>query len=139
MENHIDEVKRRTMWIIWGSMLSGVVIYAVAGGFLAKQGGIDTMNAETLDMLLLVLSMISVSMTGAVLLAGGLLAKLPYTSYQIVRWALAESIAVYGLVLHIMGSGIATLIGFVAWSVVLMILLAPTRSAEDKYLELHTN
>jgi hypothetical protein len=46
--------------------------------------------------------------------------------FFVVRFALAESVAVYGLVLFLLGRSWAVLLAFVAWALALMVLIRPS-------------
>ncbi len=139
METPTDHAMRTRMWVVWGTLTLSVFLYLAAGFVLRTFGDFPAGDENFVQTLLMALTAISMGMTGVILLAGRLFGRLPYTSYLIIRWALSESIAIYGLVLYIMGADLAYLLGFGVWSVVLMLLTMPTRSNEDKYLEHHSS
>ena len=139
METPIDHAMRTRMWVVWGTLTLSVFLYLAAGCALRTFGDFPAGNEDFVQTLSMALTAISMGMTGVVLLAGRIFGRLPYTSYLIIRWALSESIAIYGLVLYIMGADLPYMLGFGGWSIVLMILTMPTRSNEDKYFEHHSS
>jgi hypothetical protein len=54
-----------------------------------------------------------------------ILTTIPSTSLQILRWALAESVAVCGLVLRMLGGSTNWFLMFIAGSALLMLTLRP--------------
>jgi hypothetical protein len=124
------EIQQRVMWILWASLLLSLVIYvvvALVAGPTARPA--DGMSHD-LAFLKWIFLAIAFGETGAILmLSRTLVGKLPLLNFFVVRWALAESIGVFGLVLYFVGEALTFLLVFIGWGAALLLLLAPTHSA----------
>ena len=87
-----------------------------------------------LPVLRVALVMVGLSVTGVILMAPRLFAAtLPFMTFNILRCALAESVAIFGLVLAMLGENPSVFSLFFVWSVGLFLLLAPTNSARLRF------
>ena len=73
--------------------------------------------------------------TGVVLGSGRIFGKLRYIAFCIIRWALSEAIALFGLVLAIMIGDTDPLIAGIVWSLLLNVWSAPTRRDHDRFVQ----
>jgi hypothetical protein len=67
--------------------------------------------------------------TALIFVWGRLFASADYQTYSVIRWALAEAVAVYGLVLCFLGAPETTSGAFFGWALLSLFRLRP--SAED--------
>ncbi|MCB9479939.1 MAG: hypothetical protein H6684_13630 [Deltaproteobacteria bacterium] len=137
-----------TPWIMWYSLLMAVVIYAVVAFVVAPNN--QNAGSETPQILTLVLGAVSVSIAAMALFVIPRLApamrenarksrgedgvKGAFLTYCILRWALVESIAIFGLVIAILSGEPINGMPFIAGSFVLMVLLMPSAGARDRFV-----
>lgn len=113
-ERHLD--------LIWAAMMGAVVVYA-ALAFTVVDSFVVTLDRELEGWILVFLAMTSGLHALVMLLLRQLVAALSrgnYLTYCVVRWALAEGIGVYGLVLALLGVGIGVTSIFFAVSLLLL-------------------
>jgi hypothetical protein len=123
----------RTRWTIWGALFATIPIYAVVGIIQRNAAGAAPPQ-ETVKIMIPALGALAVFQTILVLfVARKIFASLPFLTFCILRWALSESVAVFGLVLMILGAVPAFAFAFFVWSMMLMILTAPTSSLEESF------
>ncbi len=128
MENN----EQRTAWLIYGAILSALVIYGALGFFLPR---LISSGSNTL-LPILTPVFLAVAMMETILLlawAPRLAGKMSYMSYCIIRWAMAEAIGICGLVLSFFGVGQGLFLAFLGWALVLMLLCAPTEADREKF------
>jgi len=127
------EKAARVRWTIWGALLFSVFLYGGVGFFAAGVGTAEP-DPNFLNVLFIALCFVSVFTSTAVLfLLGRFMSNTcDFITYCIVRWAMSESIAIFGLVLALMGAQARPLI-FYVWSAMLMILTAPSTNNEKKF------
>lgn len=118
-------------WIIWGALTFSVVIYAVVGTIVAGNPN----PAPELQLMLPIFTVLSLSITGMVLFGSRLIANATkvYFTYAILRWALSESVAIFGLVMKFLGADALVLYVFVGWSLLLYLVLAPRQSEIERF------
>jgi hypothetical protein len=133
-ERVVMEPPKNTAFIIWGALVVSVLVYFGVGFFLHQSGEVGQAN-ETLPTLRLVLALVACGETVIVVLFPKIMAgKIPtFFTMSIIRWALSESIAIFGLVLVLMGDQVAVSAGFVVWSLVLILATAPTDRARARW------
>ena len=120
--------------MLWIALFASVLIYAALGvyGPLKREPG----DPELLRTMTQVIGVIALANVGAVFGLRGVLAKtLPYQAYCLVRWALCESVAVFGLVLFFMGATIEVLGAFCAVAMFAMVLARPSAGDKEAYDE----
>jgi F0F1-type ATP synthase membrane subunit c/vacuolar-type H+-ATPase subunit K len=113
MDKHPEE---RPLSIIWAAFLSSVVLYGVVGWILG-QGDRAPINLEILNWVQIFLGLSSLPILLTVFLLRQLMAAVTrgsYRNYCIVRWALLETIAVFGLVQFLLGGHFEVLLIFLA-------------------------
>ncbi len=142
------------LWIIWGALISALVIYLFMGHVLRPALGPQVSEGFPMDSLRMILmavsalelfiiyyirrSLLSPGPSGTITDRKGpkpvinrqlFLGK--YTSVVIISNAIAESIGIYGLVLFLLGDTPQTLYLFIAVSAMAMVAFRPKRSEFD--------
>lgn len=126
--------KNPITWILWGALFFSIAVYAGVGTFISTQDGIAPADPEITSLLIPIFAMISLMETVLVLFFVGKLFRIKdYQTYCILRWALSESIAIYGLVLMFLGAMYMAALAFMIWAAVLYILTMPTRASKEKF------
>ena len=118
----------RTQLILWVALLGSVAMYAAVGLFvLGDRGG-----AGPAPVLVYALAGVAVMQTGLAFLLPGLIPGMAPQQRNILRWALAESVGILGLVLRGLGASTGIFLGFLGWSALLLIVLQPRGGVEEK-------
>jgi F0F1-type ATP synthase membrane subunit c/vacuolar-type H+-ATPase subunit K len=125
----------RIATIVWLALLGSVIVYTLVGLYAAPAPAVT----PDLGMMRWVMIAAGIGSTGGIFVMRQVLGARERTlaswfTTSIVSWALAESVAIYGLVLRFMGDEPKMLYGFVAWSAVLMLRFRPTRAELDTWL-----
>ena len=125
------------IWILWLAILAATGIYLLVG-LIVSQTQTPTMDEQTRTFLTLALAVVAVTISFVILvIVPRVFPKtMPYFTYSVLRYALCESIAIFGLVLMIMGATLAVAGVFIGWTAVLLFFNRPTKSDEQKYLRL---
>jgi len=127
--------KSGILWILWLSMVGSIFIYAIVG-FMVRENTPAPEDTSMVGVLTLAFSLVSIGTSALALLFGRLTGgKMDYQPFCIIRWALAESIAIYGLVLFILGASWAVFIPFLVWAIIMQLLLAPTHNSQQRYMD----
>ena len=108
--------EERSLSILWAAFLLTVVLYGVVGWILG-QGDRTPINLEILNWVQIFLGLASLPILLTVFLLRQLMAAVTrgsYRNYCIVRWALLETIAVFGLVQFLLGGHFEVLMIFLA-------------------------
>ncbi|MCZ7586833.1 MAG: hypothetical protein M5R36_27765 [Deltaproteobacteria bacterium] len=119
--------------LIWLAIFASVVIYAVVGLVVPGMNGAEAGDG-TLRVLMPVFAVMAAGVTVLVMFVmPNILARSGnYRTLCLVRWAMAESIAVFGLVLLFLGAPAAVGLGFCAWAMALLLLIRPTPAGEQE-------
>jgi hypothetical protein len=137
-----NKQSKQTVWIIWLAMLSSIALYAAIGIYLSQSGELPkSLDAQTLNLLMYVFGIVAIGTIFVIfLIIPRLINPKPHLSHHqpssslrpaselvfcVVRWALAESIAIYGLILLILGGSLAVFGLFAFVSCALLLYLAP--------------
>ena len=133
LEIRTSEARRARLWIIWANMLVSVAVYAGIGYFVATTDG----SPAVLRTLVPAFGLVAVTEVFAIAVLRPLLAaRMERTAFAIVRWAVAESIAILGLVLRLLGAPFSTAAIFMAAGALLLAVWRPTeadaRDAQDR-------
>lgn len=110
--------------IIWFALLASVGIYAVVGLVVAPLAA-PALAPEQLNLFLMVFALLAMTQSGVAMMVPRILPRLPFFTQHILRWALAESIAVFGLVLRFLGGSTLYFLSFLGWSALLLLTLRP--------------
>ena len=117
-----------TLIILFGTFMMSVLVY-VGVSFVVVVN--PTMEQDQKDMMLIIFLMLSAtSCAGSFLLPR--LTKQSLLSGKIFSWALAESIAVYGLVYFLTSGSHIVMFAFSAWAIATMICHHPFTSHSEK-------
>lgn len=123
--------------IVWGAMMASVGIVG-AVGFMAPElaAGVATEQVP-LWTFVSVFGAVSTLILFVVALGGRWLAtKFPhYTTYCIIRWALCESIAIYGLVLVFFGLDPLYMLAFSVTAWTALLLCAPNDVDHEQWAQ----
>lgn len=121
------------LWLIWGAMTSTPLIYGLVG-YLLWQQGFTPVSPEVRPVMTAVFTVLGLIQTvGLFTWLPRLAAKLNYQNYSIMRWAFAEAIAAYGLILFFMGATAPTFGLFLGWAFLLELFLRPTQDDLDRF------
>lgn len=135
---------RFTLWIIWGTLLASLGIYAALPLLVTPAGEGMGEGARILTLCLVAVAVATAAATFilkrvlvvAPVARGEMDAKTPRGAQRIqlgyvVCWALAESIGVYGLVLYFLTHSVTTMLPFIVGSALLLVAHAP-RAADSE-------
>ncbi len=115
----------RSAYIIWGAIFASIFVYAGIAMALRLMGFAEAQGAP-IEMLTAVLGATALSIGAfTTVIVPRMLGHLPLVSYSILRAALAESVAVFGLVLMILGAPIPVGIVFFVASAILLVIVRP--------------
>ncbi len=123
-------------WLLWGTLLSSLVVYLVVAAMMTGE------PAEPLDPIFVsVLGGVALAVGAASLGVGRLIPRwlirrgtlhperalsiVAFSTLGLIGWSLAQSVAIYGLVLFFMSNRLLVLAPFFVASAVLMMLTSP--------------
>jgi F0F1-type ATP synthase membrane subunit c/vacuolar-type H+-ATPase subunit K len=125
-----------TLNLLWKILVGSVCVYGALGYVFAEEGRPGAAN-ENVSFLVTVFAGISAAMMVAVFSRGQLLTqRLNYFTYCIVRWAMAEAIGVFGLVLAFLGATKLVVLSFCGWSLLSLFRLRPTTDDFNRFRRL---
>lgn len=131
--------ERQTTWILWIAFVTAVALYGGVGAWLVHSGSVGG-SAEGLprtEILVLGLAVVALGATGFVAMGGGLFARTSdFRTWSIVRWAVSETIALFGLVLAVLGAGLLPLAVGMLWAWGLLLLTLPTQREQQRFQRL---
>ena len=113
--------------IIWGALFVSLFMYLGVALIAAPE---PASEPELTDTLAIALSAIAIGITGVVVMASGVFKNINFHSYTIIRAALSESIAVFGVVLFFLSGEVVYLGAFLAWSMGLFLFIFPSEKAK---------
>ena len=124
------------LWAIWGSMLASLAVYAIVG-LVAAPRVQSSPGVDAQGMVVPVLGFLAAAQIVAVfVLRAALARRLTYTAWCVVRWAVAESAGVYGLVAALLGAEVAVTAAFIVGAAVVLVLWRPGPGAEEGHRQL---
>ncbi|MBM4255679.1 MAG: hypothetical protein FJ147_07255 [Deltaproteobacteria bacterium] len=132
MEEAPAQMKLQPLKVLWMAFVGTVAIYIVIAYLL----GWEREPASDLSFMLPIASVAAAVVTSFAFLGGKLFAQMEYQSYCIVRWAMAESVGILGLLLVVLGSAKNTALAFFVWSLLSFLRLRPTPEDYLQYLRL---
>ncbi len=134
-EQELTPERRRKLWIIWAAITFSTFIY---GGiaYFPQIGIVKTdPDPDFIQTLTLAFGAISTAaIVGQSLLSTLLARALPFEVFCIMRWALSESVAIYGLVLFILSGSWPLFLAFLFPSLVMLLLLFPGETLYMNYM-----
>jgi F0F1-type ATP synthase membrane subunit c/vacuolar-type H+-ATPase subunit K len=121
--------------LLWGSFVFTHVMFVVMGVLLPDPAA--AIPAEELQLMIIVMSGIGVSVGVVALgLVPRVFARADYFTFLILRFALAESITIFGLVLAFQGADWRVPTIFAAFGLLLHLLAAPTDADKRRHAQL---
>ena len=129
MSSEIPQAHMQTLWIIFGALCMSQLIYGVVGVAV-----VEPPEEPNVDMVLpIVLSLLALS-TSVFSFFVGKIIKGNYQTSCIIKWALTESVAIYGFVLYFL-TGETTYLGcFILFSLALTAVHAPKKRELEESL-----
>ena len=123
----------QTLWIVYGALCTSQLVYGVVGTVLEP-------SANPTTELQIPIALGFAGMTSSILsFVIGNFIQGNYFVTCILKWALSESVAVYGLVLCILTGNQIYLGGFILWSLTLMVVHAPSKKQFEESLNSKEN
>ncbi len=117
------------LWALWFAMFQALAVYLAAGYFIRINSGAPE-PPVSLGVLAALLTALSAGMTAVnFLVMPKLASKMQETAYYLTRWALAEAIGIYGLILFLMGASWVVFGAFIGAAMAVMIALKPDKPA----------
>lgn len=131
--NSVDSSRKKIVWIVWFALVNSLFVYLIVGYFV-RQSNQAMVNNDILPVLTPILAAISFVISVLIFLLSPKLAKKRnFFTYCIFRWAFAESICIYGLVLFILGATWYIFGSFFILSLFLFMILMPTQATLDRF------
>lgn len=137
MNTNEQDLKRlgRTLWILWGAFLSAPIVYLVAGFLISSgRGSAYVTPAQVMSLRPIFYALGGVFLLAAFLIRSRLMARAyaePYAAMMGVQaafvagWAIAEAVAILGLVLLLMGGNLGDVVPFMALAFVAIAVQRP--------------
>jgi hypothetical protein len=120
-------------WIVWLALLMSVTFYAGLAVFSPFKNN-TPLDEQTRMILTDALGAISLSIMLLITAFRRVLAKaLPYNTYSILRWAMCEAIAIFGLVLSLVGASLTISCAFITAGAVSLLITRPTDGSLEDY------
>jgi F0F1-type ATP synthase membrane subunit c/vacuolar-type H+-ATPase subunit K len=131
MSSETSQAHMQTLWIIFGALCMSQLIYGVVGVVV-----VEPPEEPDVDMVLpIAFSLVAISTSVFTFFVGKII-KGNYLTSCIIKWALTESVAIYGFVLYFLTGDTIYLGGFILFSLALMAVHAPKkRDFEDSLRE----
>jgi len=130
MSTEQSQANMQTIWIIYGALCMSMIVYGVVGYVVVA----PPENPNTDMVMPLALAMISLT-TGAGSFFVDKFVQGNYQTRNIIKWALTESIAIYGFVLYFLTANTVFLLAFIAFALALMAVHAPNQKAFEESLK----
>jgi len=134
----LSPAELKVLAILRYAMIAAVLFYALVGLILGTSLE-PRMPGDLLHWLVIFLSVMAGIHVLTVVLLRQLIAGLTggsYKIYCILRWALAETVAIYGLVLHILGAGWTVFGVFLILSLGLLWIMPSSEADHRSYADL---
>ena len=130
MSSEQSQAHMQTIWIIYGALCMSMIVYGVVGYVVVT----PPENPNTDMVMPLALAMISLT-TGVGSFFVDKFVQGNYQTRNIIKWALTESIAIYGFVLYFLTANTVFLLAFIAFALALMAVHAPNQKAFEESLK----
>jgi hypothetical protein len=119
-------------WILWGAFVFSHLVFVVIGQVARDPGA--ALSPEELQPILITMSGVAIGVVAFSLgMAPRIFAKAPYFTFLILRFAFAESVTIFGLVLAFMGADWRVPVTFAAFGLLLHALAAPTEADRRRH------
>lgn len=143
MQNEIKVQQGLKAWILWAALTLSIPIYLIVGYFVTRNPVGEHNLDPNLKHILMILACVMVAGSFAVATISKTIQSRSSTrrlsdeqsppmdfnrwlTFNIIRWALHESIAIYGLVLTIISANLSEMIPFAIAAVALNLLSMPS-------------
>ena len=113
---------------MWMALLQAPLIYLVVGYFARKNSQAPAAGGAQTVLVAVFGVMAAVQAAVIFLVLPKFASKMKPIVFQLIRWALAEAMATYGLVLFFTGASWAVFLSFVGASLALLLALRPASS-----------
>ena len=130
MSSEQSQANMQTIWIIYGALCMSMIVYGVVGYVIVAPP--EDPNSDLV--MPLALAMISLT-TGVGSFFVDKFVQGNYQTRSIIKWALTESIAIYGFVLYFLTANNVYLLAFIAFALALMAVHAPNQKAFEESLK----
>jgi hypothetical protein len=126
--------QRRTLYVVWLALFASTLAYAAVGVVAPARSDEQAMPSDNLNTLAQVLALLAFTNILVTFLIRPLMAKASaFAPYMIIRWALCESAAIFGLVLRFVGADISIMSGFIVAGALAILLTPPNQAERDRY------
>ncbi|MBM76463.1 MAG: hypothetical protein CMK59_13740 [Proteobacteria bacterium] len=125
-------MENKTTVIVWFALILSIFAYGGVAWFISPKGGSDP---ELIEMLSIAFTILGLVTTVVVVMGANLFKSVDFDTFTIIRAALSESIAIYGLVLCFLSGNFTYIGAFIAWSVGLFLFCFPSESARAAFEE----
>ena len=130
MSSESSQASIQITWIIYGALCMSMIVYGVVG-FLIVVPPEEPNTDMIIPLALAVVSLV----TGTGTLFVDKFSQGDYQTRNIIKWALSESIAIYGLVLYFLTTNLVYLLSFIAFALALMAVHAPNKKQFEESLK----
>ncbi|MBL9101441.1 MAG: hypothetical protein JNL82_10820 [Myxococcales bacterium] len=122
-----------TAWILWGAMCLALINYVIVASAITRHPDAASPYLPLLTVGFLAVAAIN---TACSLLLAPLLGRRmrSYWVYLVARLLFAESVALLGLVLYLLGADMPVFLGFAGVTLALLLLSLPTARDREQFL-----
>ena len=124
MSSESTQAAMQTTWIIYGALCMSMIIYGAVGFAVVE----PPEEANTDMEMPLALGIVSLTTSAGTFFVDKFIQG-NYQTRNIIKWALTESIAIYGFVLYFLTANTIYLLAFIGFELALMAVHAPIQRA----------
>ncbi len=127
MSSESTQAVMQKTWIIYGALCMSMIIYGAVGFAVVEppeEPNTDMMNP-------LALGIVSLTTSAGTFFVDKFVQG-DYQTRNIIKWALTESIAIYGFVLYFLTANTVYLLAFIGFALALMAVHAPNQRAYEQ-------
>ena len=130
MSSESTQAVMQTTWIIYGALCMSMIIYGAVGFAV-----VEPPEEPNTDMMMpLALGIVSLTTSAGTFFVDKFIQG-NYQTRNIIKWALAESIAIYGFVLYFLTANTVYLLAFIVFALALMAVHAPNQKSFEESLK----
>lgn len=129
-----DRAERTNLWFLWLAFAYALVVYGFVGDLVRQQGRLLPIPLP-LPLLTALLVIFGIGSTALAFWKHFATQIKDYEAYSVIRFACAEAIGIYGLILYLRGSSWATFGSFLAWALTLLVIVRPTAQSQRQFRE----
>lgn len=128
------ELMAKNMWIIWGALCGSLFIYAALPYFGAFPAPAESDLSSRLPLLYVLVAFGLTELLGQYF-AAGLIARRTKNlfAYFVIRWAIMESVALWGLISFPLLGDISITLNFIGVALLAMLSLPPSARQRDTF------